>query len=313
MHGACSLSPHTGTTPSCTPSPPLRCVRSLSSSTVARDNFDSDSDSVPPPVPHSRALASFLKARAAAGPDLSASLTPLDFITRLILQVLQARQELIPSTISINQGVSLLGTSIAIKSLTFNKPRINDITVYSLDSTSQGVFDVSVGVSGTFPDAELHVSMDSGADEAVDFGSLVLFVNGSDTGLTLPCTDTSQDVQLGRLAINGIHLTSTSSDPIVKLLTGVINSNSAILNTIVSGLTNKVVPSHFPLPSGLSSIIGIVCSVLPASEVHARTNLRHLALSSGGSAGHASPTDFLSQVVNGIIKSNPSVDLGNCK
>ncbi len=214
-------------------------------------------------------------------------------------------------------SLRVLGTSIAIKSLTFNKPRINHITVYSLDSTSQarGVFDVSVGVSGTFPDAELHVSMDSGADEAVDFGSLVLFVNGSDTGLTLPCTDTSQDVQLGRLAINGIHLTSTSSDPIVKLLTGVINStgNSAILNTIVSGLTNKVVPSHFPLLSGLSSIIGIVCSVLPASEVHARTNLRHLALSSGASAGHASPTDFLSQVVNGIIKSNPSVDLGNCK
>ncbi len=259
----------------------------------------------------SRALAAFIKAQAKPGVSLAAAISPTDFITRLILQVLQAHQDLIPSTISINQGVNLLGTSIAIKSLTFNKPKINDVTVYSLNSPSRGAFDVSAGVSGTFPDAELHVSIDSGADEAVDFGSLVLFVNGSDTGLTLPCSDVSHDVQLGRLAINGIHLTSTSQDPIVKLLTGVINSNSAILNIIVSTLTNKVVPSHFPLPDGMSSIIGVVCSVLPASDAHTRAP-RLLALA--GPVGAAlDPTAFLKQVVNSIISGNPSVDLGNCR
>jgi hypothetical protein len=263
----------------------------------------------------SRAMAAFIKAQAKPGliRSLAATISPTDFITRLILQILQAHQDLIPSTISINQVISLLGTSINIKSLTFNKPRINDVTVYSLNSPSLGVFDVAAGVSGTFPDAELHVSIDSGADEAVDFGSLVLFVNASDTGLTLPCGDPSQDVQLGRLAINGIHVTSTSSDPIVKLLTGVINANSAILNTIVSALTNKVVPNHFPLPSNLASIISIVCSVLPSEAARAR-GPRLLALASPRAAGvNLDPTSFLKQVVNSIISGNPVIDLGNCR
>ena len=169
-------------------------------------------------------------------------ISPVDWITQLILQVLQSQQGIIPTDIPINLKENVLGLSLTLTRLTFARPLIKDVSPTHLSWQGKGVISGSVAVSATFPLAQLHAIVGEGSpEEAIDFGDVVLFVNATDQGLTLPCDDPSTGkAQVGTVTVDGLHLTSTSSDPMVTLLVNVLNANSQFINGLISGVVDKV-------------------------------------------------------------------------
>ena len=236
-------------------------------------------------------------------------ISPIDWLTQLVLQLLQSRQSLIPTDIHIGTSVTVLGLSITISRLTFTRPLIKTVSVTQVGFVSKGVLDGDVSVSASFPNAQLHAIVGEGSpEEAIDFGDLLLFINATDKGLTLPCSNPDSGKGLiGTVSLSGVHVTSTSADPMVTLISNVLNTNSQFINTLISGVVDGVIPSSFPIPSMLAPAISIVC-IAPATSSF---DARRLASGSGSRAGGIDPSHFLTSAVNALISSNPTLALSS--